>query len=68
MRTAERLNTHAAWVAAQEQRRVCARPECDNERSWDGLGGGSMTTELCFGCALEAELFDRDARWTAARR
>jgi len=66
MRTAEPLETHAAWVAAQEERRLCARPGCGNARG-EERGGGS-TTGLCFGCALEAELFDRDARWAAGRR
>jgi hypothetical protein len=66
MRTVERLDTFAGWVAAQAQRRLCARPECGKERLPDR--GSMATVDLCFGCALEAELFDREARWTALRR
>jgi hypothetical protein len=62
MRTAERLDTHASWAAAQERRRLCATPDCTNPRQPEEAGA------LCLGCTLEAELFDREARWTAARR
>ena len=60
MRTVERLDTHAAWAAAHQQRRQCARPECANERE--------EAQSLCLACVLEAELFDRDARWESAGR
>jgi hypothetical protein len=63
MPSAEMLDTHAGWAAAQQRLRRCARPDCPNERE-------SGAEDLCFTCALEAELFDRDARWEgiAARR
>jgi hypothetical protein len=63
MPSAETLDTHAGWAAAQERRRRCSRPDCVNDRE-------SADEGLCFTCVLEAELFDRDARWEgiAARR
>jgi hypothetical protein len=68
MPAAKHLDTHAAWTAAQQERRRCARPGCGNERPAEGGSGGrGPTSELCFGCALEAELFDRETRWAAAR-
>jgi hypothetical protein len=58
MRTAETPDTHAEWAAAHDRRRRCARPDCPHERE--------DAQSLCFTCTLEAELFDRDARWASA--
>jgi hypothetical protein len=69
MPTVDPMDTHAAWAAAQERRRLCARAGCGNERHPEhGAGGAGPSADLCPGCALEAELFDREARWAAARR
>ena len=59
MWTAESLDTHEGWARAHDRRSRCALPECPNERAGD--------EPLCHACALDAELFDRDARWDQHR-
>jgi len=61
MRTGEALDTPEAWAAAHERRRRCARADCANERLPVEEGA-----DYCFACTLEAELFDRDARWAGS--
>jgi len=40
------------------ERRLCASPSCCNSFVAPGDGSG-----LCESCALELDLFDREARW-----
>lgn len=42
----------------QPERRLCASPSCCNSYVGSGEGDG-----LCESCALELDLFDREARW-----
>ncbi len=52
------IRTHDTPSLPYAERKLCASPTCINTfvDSWDESG-------LCERCILEAELFDREARW-----
>ena len=54
----ERLTGHAETVEAPKTHR-CVTPGCRHEvgESWEDSG------LLCYECAIEGELYDREARW-----